>query len=169
MWKVRSSTVSCGCLRKVEEEEKMDFSIFTFRLWYLFVWKWRSLSRVWLFASPWTIYSTWNFSGQNTGVGSLSLLQGRTSKPRDRTQVSSIAGRFFASWATREKWKWSHSVVSHSLQSYGPSTHGISQARILEGCHFLLQRILLTQGSNPGLQPWKQTILPSEPPGKLHS
>ena len=26
----------------------------------------------------------------------------RSSKPRDRTQVSCIAGRFFASWATRE-------------------------------------------------------------------
>ena len=112
MWKVRSPTVSCGCLEEVEEEETMDFSIFTYRLWYLFVWKWRSLSRVRLFASLWTIYSTWNFSGQNTRVGSLSLLQGRTSQPRDRTQVSSIAGEFFASWATREKWKWSRSVVS---------------------------------------------------------
>ena len=33
------------------------------------------LSSVWLFATPW-IYSPWNFPGQNTGVGSLSLLQG---------------------------------------------------------------------------------------------
>ena len=38
--------------------------------------KWKSLSRVWLFATPWTIlYSPWNSPGQNTGVGSLSLLQ----------------------------------------------------------------------------------------------
>ena len=35
--------------------------------------------------------------GQNTGVGSLSLLQGIFP-----TQVSRIAGRFFSSWATRE-------------------------------------------------------------------
>ena len=35
-------------------------------------WKWKSLSRVWLFATPW--YSPWNSLGQNTGVGSL--LQG---------------------------------------------------------------------------------------------
>ena len=34
--------------------------------------KWKSLRRVQLFATPWT----WNFLGQNTGVGSLSLLQG---------------------------------------------------------------------------------------------
>ena len=38
-------------------------------------WKWKSLSRVWLFATPWTIQSM-KFSSQNTGVGSLSLLQG---------------------------------------------------------------------------------------------
>ena len=29
-----------------------------------------------LFATSWTIYSPWNSPGQNTGVGSLSLLQG---------------------------------------------------------------------------------------------
>ena len=34
------------------------------------------LSRVWLFATPWTIYSPWNSPGQDTGVGNLSLLQG---------------------------------------------------------------------------------------------
>ena len=34
---------------------------------------WKSLSRVRLFAIPWT--SPWNSPGQNTGVGNLSLLQ----------------------------------------------------------------------------------------------
>ena len=34
--------------------------------------KWKSLSRVQLFVTPWT----WNSLGQNTGVDSLSLLQG---------------------------------------------------------------------------------------------
>ena len=38
-------------------------------------WKWKLLSCVWLFVTPW-IYSPWNSAGQNTGVGSLSLLQG---------------------------------------------------------------------------------------------
>ena len=38
-------------------------------------WKWKLLSRVRLFVTPW-IYSPWNSPGQNTGVGSLSLLQG---------------------------------------------------------------------------------------------
>ena len=51
--------------------------------------KWKSLSRVWLLETPWTM----NSPGQNIGVGSLS-------QPRDRTQVSCVAGRFFTSWAT---------------------------------------------------------------------
>ena len=38
-------------------------------------WKWKSLSRVWLFATPWTVCSPWNSPGQNTGVGRLSLFQ----------------------------------------------------------------------------------------------
>ena len=37
--------------------------------------KWKSLSRVQLFG-PQGLYSPWNSPGQNTGVGSLSLLQG---------------------------------------------------------------------------------------------
>ena len=38
-------------------------------------WKWKSLSHVWLFVTPWTIQSM-NSPGQNTGMGSLSFLQG---------------------------------------------------------------------------------------------
>ena len=43
--------------------------------WGFVIWKgkWKSLSRVQLSA---TMYSPWNSPGQNTGVGSLSLLQG---------------------------------------------------------------------------------------------
>ena len=47
------------------------------------------------------LYSPWNFPGQDTEVGSLSLLQG-SSQLRDQTQVSHIAGRFFTNWAIRE-------------------------------------------------------------------
>ena len=50
---------------------------------------------------PHGLYSPWNSLGQNTGVGSLSLLQG-SPPPRDWTQVSHNAGGFFTSWATRE-------------------------------------------------------------------
>ena len=57
-------------------------------------WKWKPLSHVQLFATPWTC--PWNSPGQNTGVGSLSLLQGIFP-----TQVYHIAGGFFTNWATR--------------------------------------------------------------------
>ena len=69
--------------------------------------QWKSLSHVWLFATPWTIQSSgilaWSrildteYWIQNTGVGRLSLLQGIFA-----IQVSCITGRFFTSWATRE-------------------------------------------------------------------
>ena len=66
--------------------------------------KWKSLSHVWLFATPWT--SPWNSLGQNTGVGnttvgSLFLLQG-IFPTQWSTQVSHIAGEFFTSGATWE-------------------------------------------------------------------
>ena len=50
---------------------------------------------------PHELYIPWNSPGQNTGVGSLSLLQG-SSQPRNQTGVSCIAGRFFTNWAIRE-------------------------------------------------------------------
>ena len=39
-----------------------------------------------------------------------------SSQPRDRTQVSSIAGRFFSIWATRESHNWILSMFSHFLE-----------------------------------------------------
>ena len=41
------------------------------------------------------LHIPWNFLGQNTGMGSLSFLQGIFS-----TQVSCIVGGFLTSWAT---------------------------------------------------------------------
>ena len=52
-------------------------------------------------SDPMDLYSPWNSPGQNTGVGSLSLLQG-IFQPRNQTQVSHIAGGFITSWSTRE-------------------------------------------------------------------
>ena len=49
----------------------------------------------------------------------------------------------------------------------GSSIHGVFQARVLEvGCHFLLQGIFPTEGSNLGLLHYRQTFYPLEPPGK---
>ena len=60
--------------------------------------------------------------------------------------------------------KWSLSVVSNSLQP-----HGLQPTRLLRpwnfpgkstgvGCHFLLQRTFLTQGSKPGLPHCRQML-----------
>ena len=60
-------------------------------------WKWELLSHVQLFATPWTVH----------GILQARILEWlafpfsrRSSQPRDQTQVSRIAGRFFTSWAT---------------------------------------------------------------------
>ena len=46
------------------------------------------------------LYSPWNSPGQHTGMVALLFSRG-SSQPRDWTQVSRVAGRFFTSWATR--------------------------------------------------------------------
>ena len=64
----------------------------------------KSLSHVRLFATPWTIAHqsppSMGFSRQDTGVESIPFSRG-PSWPRDQTQVSHIAGRFFTIWAIR--------------------------------------------------------------------
>ena len=94
---------------------------------------------------PHRVYSPWNSPGQNTGVGSLPLLQGivptqgsnpglphcrqilyqlshkgsprilewvaylfssRSSRPRNRTGISCIAGGFFTNWAVSPEIMW---------------------------------------------------------------
>ena len=47
------------------------------------------------------LYSPWNSPGKNTGVDSLSLLQG-IFPTQESNPVSCTAGRFLTSWATRE-------------------------------------------------------------------
>ena len=47
------------------------------------------------------LYSPWNSPGQNTGVGSHSLLQGIFLTQGSNPGLP-IAGRFFTNWATRE-------------------------------------------------------------------
>ena len=47
------------------------------------------------------LYSPWNSPGQNTGLGSLSLLQGILPS-QEANQGLCLAGGFFTSWATRK-------------------------------------------------------------------
>ena len=122
--------------------------------------------------------SPWNSPAQNTGVGSLSLLQGIfptqglnpglphcrwilyqlshkesprileqvafrfsrwSSRPRNRTGVSCIAGRFFTNWAIRKALK----VIQSCPTLCNPMVyivHGILQAIILEWGAFPFSR-----------------------------
>ena len=48
----------------------------TLRGWYYFLASAQLLSRVWLFATPWTATCPWDFPGRNTGVGCHFLLRG---------------------------------------------------------------------------------------------
>ena len=62
-----------------------------------------------------------NSSGKNARVGCHTSPRG-SSQPRDQTQVSPIAGRFFTIWATREapgpfkNWLFPDGVLKNTLQ-----------------------------------------------------
>ena len=66
----------------------------------------KSLSRVRLFATPWIVAHkaplSMGFSRQEYWSGLPFPSPGESSQPRDRTQVSRIAGRRFNLWATRK-------------------------------------------------------------------
>ena len=67
----------------------------------------QSLSHVQLFATPWTatrqVPLYMGFSRQEYWSGLPCPSQRGSSQPRDQTQVSCIAGRFFTTWATPKK------------------------------------------------------------------
>ena len=63
--------------------------------------KWKLLSCVRLFVTPWTLQFM-EFSRPEYWSGKPFPSPGESSQPRDQTQVSRIAGRFFTSWTTRE-------------------------------------------------------------------
>ena len=50
---------------------------------------------------PSRLLCPWNSLNKNTGVVAISFFRA-SSQPRDWTEVSCIAGRFFTNWATRE-------------------------------------------------------------------
>ena len=64
-------------------------------------WNLKSLSRVWLFAIPWTTQSM-VFSRPEYWSG-FPFSRG-SSQLRDQTHISRTAGRFFTSWAVRKAW-----------------------------------------------------------------
>ena len=147
-------------------------------MWSEVKWKWKSLSRVWLFATPWTIqpmefskpeyWSGLPFPSPgdipNPGIkhrspalqadslpaepqGSPRVLEwvaypfsSGSSRPRNGTRVSCIAGIFFTKWAAREA---QVKVTLSCLTFCNPmdyTVRGILQARILEQVAFPFSR-----------------------------
>ena len=103
-WRWQWPGQSSGTVRTRRMKTKKKVMALVLGYW---KWKWKLLSRVQLFATPWTVCSL-------LGSSVHGILQARTlewvaspfsrgsSWPRDQTGVSCIAGRFFTSWATRE-------------------------------------------------------------------
>ena len=81
-------------------------------VWYCEKWKWNSLSRVWLFATP---LCPCNSPGQILEWVAFPFSSG-SFQPRDPNRVSPIAGRFSTRWTTR-------SVVSIYQQFHSKLTH----------------------------------------------
>ena len=115
------------------------------------------LTCVWLFVIPWTVvhqvpFST-GFSRQEYWHGLPFPTAGDLPGSRDQSCVSCIAKWVLYHWATCNVLL-SHSVMSNSLRPFG-----LLPVRFLcpwdfpgkntgVGCHFLLQGIFLTEGSN---------------------
>ena len=94
--------------------------------------KWKALSRVQLFVTPRTIKSM-KFSRPEywSGWPAFPFSRG-SSQPRDRTQVSRIAGRFFTSWAIREAHNLSR--AQHNFQGQNKSVWmGLESGTVLNG------------------------------------
>ena len=64
-----------------------------------FLWKWKLLSHIRLFATPWTVHRI--LQARVLEWVAFPFSRG-SSQSRDLTQVSCIAGRFFTSWVTGE-------------------------------------------------------------------
>ena len=109
----------------------------------------KSLSRVQLFATPWTVCSPPDSSVHGILQArilewvAISFSRG-SSQLRDRTQVSRIVGGFFTRRTTRE------------AQEYEV------------GSLCLLHRIFPTQGSNPGLPHCRRTLYQLSHQGSPH-
>ena len=79
-----------------KKTRKLQHTPFTLRLG-----KWKSLSPVWLFVTPWAI-EFMGFSRPEDWSGWPFPSPGDPPSPGIKSRVSCIAGRFFTSWATRE-------------------------------------------------------------------
>ena len=79
------------------------------------MWKWKLLSHVWFFVTPWTIQVHGILRARLLEWVGFPFFRG-SFQPRDQTQVSPIAGRLLTSWTTREAqtiYVWICSFIFH--------------------------------------------------------
>ena len=81
--------------------------------------QWTSLSRVQLFATPWTIRVHGILQARILEWLALPFSRG-SSQPKDQTQAFCTAGGFFTSWATREALQWEKCVQKGELTQQCP-------------------------------------------------
>ena len=98
-------------------------------------WKWKSLSPVWPFATAWSVHEI--FQARILEWVAFPFSRG-SSQPRDSTQVSRIAGRFFTNWAIREALIpfWDQIIfhcmaISHFIHSFIDEHWVVSTFRLL--------------------------------------
>ena len=129
---------------------------------------------------PHGLYSPWNFPGQNTGVGSLSLLQGiiptQGSTPghphcrRILYHLSYQGSPGILEWvaypfSNRSSWPRTLTRVSCIARGFFTSEPPGKPRNTGVGSLSLLQQIVLTQKSNWCLVHCKRIFLPAELPG----
>ena len=128
------------------------------------------------FTTPWTVARhaplSMEFSRQEYWRGLPFPSPGDLPWPRDRTQVSHVAGRFFNDWATREA-----SLLKVYLFLFIYLAHRV----LIVACEIFVAACTLLvvwtlscerriwfpdQGLNPGPLHWERWVLATGPPGK---
>ena len=93
--------------------------------------------------------------GRTTGVGGMPSSRG-SSQPRDQTQVSCIAGRFFTDWATREAHVNINNINIWNINSFYLVGDLYDSLYIIESkkwaCMDLLKCIFQRKYKTPGIQ-----------------
>ena len=119
---------------------------------------------------PHGLNSPWNSPGQDSGVGSLSLLQG-IFPIQGSNQVSRIAGGFFTNWAT---WEAHYSLLIREERALPASSHSLSHAKDADwlswGLWPAVARVQshkcsdwLSQKQEPTHGPWGQGVMIGRP------
>ena len=103
------------------------------------------------------------FPGKSTGVGCLFLLQEILLTQGSNPQPPALEGEVLTTGQVASEVAQSCMTLCDPMDCslLGSSIHGIFPGKSTGvGCHFLLQGILLTRGSNPGLPHFRRTLYP---------